>query len=84
MGESYLLQYGIYVTRGTRHGSSLSPTIVNLFISELLLKLKAAGDGVRIGQNKYNYFAYADDISLFAASTGGLQNLINICVEYSE
>ena len=39
--------------------------------------------GVRIGQDIYNCFAYADDVTLFSATIPGLQQLINVCSSYA-
>lgn len=39
--------------------------------------------GMRVGKYLYNSFAYADDVSLFSATVPGLQDLINICADYS-
>ena len=38
---------------------------------------------LRIGSHLYNSFAYADDVSIFASTVPGLQQLINKCVEFS-
>ena len=71
------------VSRGTRQGSLLSPYLFNMFLSDLLYELDSINQGLRIGSHLYNSFAYADDVSLFASTVPGLQQLINKCVEYS-
>ena len=39
--------------------------------------------GARIENCKFESFAYADDITLFSPTIGGLQGLIDICIEYA-
>ena len=75
--------YSFNVTRGTRQGSILSPHILGIFINDLLIDLSTSDHGVRIGSNKFESFAYADDINLFSATVPGLQKMIDKCLVYS-
>ena len=69
------------VTEGTRQGSILSQVLSNMFISDLLTQLKSCS--TRIGKHSYNSFAYADDITVYATTIPDLQELINICFQYT-
>ena len=51
------------ISRGTRQGSVVSPTLFNVFIDDLLQKL--------------HKIAYADDVTLISAPVPGLQRMID-------
>ena len=61
----------------------LSPHLFGIFINDLLIDLSTGDHGVRIGSNKFESFAYADDINLFSATVPGLQKIIDKCLVYS-
>ena len=71
------------VTRGTRQDSILSPVLFNICISDLMHQLNQTTYGIRVGDQMYNCFAYADDVSLFSSTVPGLQGLIDICSVYA-
>lgn len=65
------------VSRGTCHGSILSPTLFNIFTNDLLCELQAQRCGASIGAFNGSSLAYADD-SVLSASVPGLQMLIDM------
>lgn len=50
----------------------------------MLTELKQSRSGIPIGDDLYNSFAYAGDISLFSAKVPGLQSLIATCNCYAK
>ena len=63
---------------GLRQGCSLSPTLFNLYISDLALKVKAVGEGIDIGGEKVCILLYADDIVLLSDNENGLQSMLDV------
>ena len=71
------------MTRGISQGSILSPIFFTMFIDDLLKDLSSSEQGLRVARYLFNNFAYADDVTLLAASVPGLQVLIDKCFAYA-
>jgi len=78
------LSYSFRIAKGMRQGSLLSPSLFNIFINELLEKLRKKSCGASISDFHFTTAAFADDISLVSATVSGLQDLINECCSYAE
>jgi len=69
------------VGSGVRQGSSLSPSIFNVFMNIFIVKLKALRSGCCIGGHFLGCLLYADDIILISASVDGLQKMLDCCYD---
>ena len=67
----------VHVHCGLLQGCILSPLLLNLFIDDLAIYIKALDLGLEIGEEKHCLFLYADDIVLLAESSSDLQLLLN-------
>ena len=66
-----------------KQGSILSTALFNLYLDELLIRLKLNGVGCHIGNQFAGALAYADDVILLSPSFTGLQNMLDVCKIYS-
>ena len=70
------------VGNGVRQGGILSPALFNIYMDDLSRQLGGCSTGCMIGDSLVNHFMYADDLALLSPSTGGFQQLLNICANY--
>ncbi|XP_026477743.1 uncharacterized protein LOC113383708 [Ctenocephalides felis] len=74
----------IPIRAGVKQGCPLSPIIFNLALEPLLRTLKESEETYKVGSQKVNVLAYADDIVLVATSESGLQKLLDLTLEISD
>ena len=72
------------ISNGVRQGGILSPILFTLYMDTLLKRLESHGIGCHIGHYYYGALSYADDLALLCPSVSGLQEMLNICDEFSK
>ena len=77
------LSYQFCVTSGVRQGSSLSPSVFNVYMNAFIAKLRHTGYGRNICGQFVGCILYADDIIILSASVHGLQDMLDCCFEVS-
>ena len=70
------------IPSGTKQGGILSPDFFALYIDELISILKRSGYGCYIIRMCIACIFFADDMVLLSPSRRGLQEMLNICVDY--
>ena len=69
------------MSNGVRQGSLLSPSLFNVYIDQISIRLNKIKVGCMQNNMLVNHLIYADDMCLFSPSAKGLQMLINECYE---
>ena len=68
---------------GVKQGCMLSPTLFNLYLSDLSEKLKAKNlNDVELNELPLSCMLYADDLVIFSKSKNGLQDYLDSLSEY--
>ena len=70
------------VGSGVRQGSSLSPTLFNLYINAIIVSLKSSDYGCQARGKFFGCFLYADDIIIMSPSLHGLQSMLAFALVY--
>ena len=68
---------------GVKQGGVLSPRLFNVYLNELLSKLRENGLGCHMNGQFVGTFIYADDITILAPSHSSLQSMLTICDQYA-
>ena len=71
------------VQNGVKQGGVLSPRLFNIYLDELLCRLKGSGMGCYYGKLYVGSLAYAEDVVLLIPTLGSLKEILNICEQYS-
>ena len=71
------------ISNGVRQGGILSPKLFSVYVDDLSDKLVESKVGCSIDNLCMNHVMYADDICFMALSPAALQELINICYDFS-
>ena len=71
------------VTSGVRQGGILSPKLFIVYVDDLLVTLRKSGVGCHIVELFVAAIMYADDLALLAPTRGALQQLLDVCHDYS-
>ena len=66
-----------------KQGGVLSPRLFNVYLNELLSKLRENGLGCHMNSQFVGTFIYADDITILAPSHSSLQSMLTICDQYA-
>ena len=63
---------------GVRQGGILSPFLFKLYIDDVLKDISKLNEGCKLGLNRINVIAYADDIVLLTNSLDSLNNIFSL------
>ena len=82
-GELVCLTTLVLISSGVRQGGILSPKIFSVYVDDLSDKLIKCKNGCHIDNLCMNHVMYADAICLMVPSPTFLQELIDICYDFS-
>ena len=68
---------------GVLQGDTLSPTLFNIFINDLIPSVKSLNKGVPIGDQNLSILLYADDIIILSENASDLQSMLDSVYNWS-
>jgi len=68
---------------GVLQGDTLSPTLFNIFVNDLISDVNSQNKGIHINDTSISMLLYADDIVLLSNSAEDLQCLLNTVYDWS-
>ena len=69
---------------GVRQGDNLSPTLFNIYLNDLAVKVQESRLGIDVNGRNIGILLYADDIALISPTEENLQKMIDMIHEWSE
>ncbi len=69
---------------GVKWGGVLSPILFVVYINGLWGRLKESGIGCYMGNSYVGSMGYADDIKLLCPSLYGMQQMVDMCIDYAD
>ena len=71
------------VATGVKQGGIISFILFNMHMNDPSIVLNNSGIEEYLGDEFLNHLCYADDICLISLSSSGMQQLLNICLNYA-
>ena len=81
-GNTLSQQFG--VSNGTKQGSVVSPIFWNIYLDDLLKKLRTLGVGCFVAGVFMGATAYADDLLLLSPTRSGMEAMLKVCEKFSD
>jgi hypothetical protein len=69
---------------GVKQGDTISPTLFNIFINDLVADVNSLNKGIRYGNDTLSILLYADDIVLLCENPDDLQDMLKCVYSWSK
>jgi hypothetical protein len=77
-----VLSYSFVIKSGVRQGGINSPWFFNVYINDLIIRLRSSGYGCYLWSEFIGCLFFADDILILSGSIWHLQFMLQICEDY--